>query len=176
MRYTYCPQCGVEFAKNEQERFNNEQKNIRCGNCPFVFYNNPNPAVSAIIKNTKGEVLLTKRGIEPFKGDWDLPGGFVDYGELPDEAMLRELEEELGIKKVIDMNFLDMYSVDYINEGREDEKMNVLNIVFEVFVDESEINGAKDDIEEFEFFSIEKLPKNIAFDEQKKFFESVFGE
>ena len=174
MKYVYCPQCGTEFSAEEQKRFEIQQNNISCGKCPFVFYNNPNPAISAIIKNVNGKVLLTKRGIEPFKGDWDLPGGFIDYGELPQDAVLRELEEELGIKKVKDIEFLNVFNVDYVNEGREDERIQVLTMVFNVIIDESEITGASDDVEEYRFFKVENLPKNIAFPEQGKFFNAHF--
>ena len=174
MKYRYCPQCGVEFTESEQKRFEVEQRNISCEKCPFVFYNNPNPAVSAVIRNDNGEFLLTKRGIEPFKGDWDLPGGFIDYGESPEEAILRELEEELGIKVVKEIEMSDMFNVDYVNEGREDEKIQVLTIVFEIVIDESEITGAKDDVEEYKFFNSKNFPKNIAFPEQEQFFNAYF--
>ncbi len=174
MKYRYCPQCGVEFIKGEQERFDNDQKNISCKECPFVFYNNPSPAVSAIIRNDKGEVLLTKRGIEPFKGCWDLPGGFIDNGESPEEAIYRELEEELGIKKMNKIEMCDMFNVDYVNEGREDERIQVLTIVFEISIDESEISGANDDVEEYKFFNIKEFPEKIAFFEQKQFFKAYF--
>lgn len=175
MKYRYCPQCGVEYRIEEQNRFEEKQDKIICNECPFVFYNNPIPAVSAIIRNDKNQVLLTKRGIEPFKGHWDLPGGFVDHGEMPDEAIIRELEEELGIKSVKSLEFVDMFDVDYVNEGREDERMQVLTIMFEVEVDESEIVEAKDDVEEFIFFDEENFPKEIAFPQQEKFFKAYFN-
>ena len=59
-------------------------------------YRNPALAVDAAVRRGN-EVLLIQRGNEPWKGAWALPGGFVDYGEDPRDAVLRELEEETGV-------------------------------------------------------------------------------
>jgi 8-oxo-dGTP diphosphatase len=60
-------------------------------------YRNPKLTVDAIVPMGEG-VVLVKRGRAPFVGSWVLPGGFVDYGERPEEACLRELREEAGIE------------------------------------------------------------------------------
>ena len=60
-------------------------------------YRNPALAVDAAVRRGD-QVLLIQRGNEPWKGAWALPGGFVDYGEDPTDAVLRELEEETGYK------------------------------------------------------------------------------
>ena len=57
----------------------------------------PALAVDAIIQTPRGVVLI-KRGKEPFKGLWALPGGFVRYGESVERAARREAEEETGLK------------------------------------------------------------------------------
>ena len=58
-----------------------------------------NPALAVDAAGRRGaEVLLIQRGNEPWKGASALPGGFVDYGEDPRDAVLRELEEETGLK------------------------------------------------------------------------------
>ncbi|MCA9644056.1 MAG: NUDIX hydrolase, partial [Myxococcales bacterium] len=46
------------------------------------------------------KVLLVQRAGEPFRGSWALPGGFVDMEETTDQAALRELEEETGVRDV----------------------------------------------------------------------------
>ena len=177
MKYVYCPQCGTEFSKDEQKRFEEKQDKISCLNCPFTFYNNPNPSVSAIIRNANNEYLLTERGIEPFKGDWDFPGGFINYGELPEEALYRELNEELGIKDsdIEKVKFVGVYNTDYVNEGREEEKILVLTLVYEVEIKDNTDFKANDDVTEFKFFNLQQLPKNIAFPEQRKFMSKYFG-
>ena len=65
-------------------------------------YRNQALAVDAAVRRGD-QVLLIQRGNEPWKGAWALPGGFVDYGEDPTDAVLRELQEETGqeTKKLI---------------------------------------------------------------------------
>ncbi len=59
---------------------------------------NPVPVVSCLVRNSKGNLLLIKRGIEPEKGKWALPGGFQEVNETSEEAGRRELFEETGVK------------------------------------------------------------------------------
>ena len=65
-------------------------------NCEICAFKNPKATVTAIIiKNNK--ILLLKRNEEPFKGNWDLPGGYMQEDETPDQTLKREIKEELGI-------------------------------------------------------------------------------
>ena len=67
---------------------------MRCKLCKF---NNPKGTVTAVvIKN--GALLVLKRNEEPFKGMWDLPGGYMNAGEMPEQAIRREFKEELGVE------------------------------------------------------------------------------
>lgn len=58
----------------------------------------PIATVGAIIKNDEGKILLTKRNIEPFKGQWCLPGGHIDENEEALDAVIREAKEETGLE------------------------------------------------------------------------------
>jgi len=72
----------------------------RCETCGNDTWPKPSLAVDAIAtRNGKNgmEVLLIRRGNDPWKGEWAFPGGFVDEGEDPKDAVLRELLEETGI-------------------------------------------------------------------------------
>lgn len=60
-------------------------------------YKNPKLTVDALVP-MRGGVLLVKRARPPFEGAWVLPGGYVDYSERPEDAVLRELREEAGIE------------------------------------------------------------------------------
>src|SRR5258708_26491314 len=71
---------------------------------PFT-YQYPRPAMTVVcvvfgFDESELKVLLIERGLEPFKGRWALPGGFVRLEETLDEAARRELEEEAGLKNV----------------------------------------------------------------------------
>jgi len=90
----YCPQCG----KCLREKLVEERKRLVCQNCGYIEYRNPIPVVAGVLtKPDQLEVLLIKRGIEPGKGKWALPGGFMEEDESSEEAVLREIKEELGV-------------------------------------------------------------------------------
>ena len=57
----------------------------------------PIATVAAIIKNDEGKILLTRRNVEPFKGQWCLPGGHIDQFEDTSDAVVREAKEEIGL-------------------------------------------------------------------------------
>ena len=66
--------------------------------CELCKFNNPKGSVTAVIIRD-GKLLLLKRNEEPFKGMWDLPGGYMEENELPEETLRRELKEELGVEE-----------------------------------------------------------------------------
>jgi len=71
--------------------------------------------VGCIIEK-EGEILLTLRNVEPFKDYWCVPGGHIDFGETPEEAVKREVEEETGLK--IKPKFFGYYNEFYEGIGR----------------------------------------------------------
>ena len=88
--FNYCPKCGKKTLQGNPRR-------IECSACGFVFYFNAASAVAAIIQKDN-TILLTTRAREPEKGKLDLPGGFVDHNETAQEALQREIREELNIE------------------------------------------------------------------------------
>ena len=172
MLYNYCPKCGVSYTEEVLNNFLKDKKRLFCKKCGFIFYNNPKPAVSAIIRNKSGEVLFTKRAIEPYIGWWDLPGGFMEYGESPEEALVREVKEELGIDAVI-KNFLGTFHQFYENLGRKDEKYSLIVLIYLIELQNNTEIKVGDDVEQYNFFSLINFPKRIAFSGQRKFIKKV---
>lgn len=70
-----------------------------CPSCETTFFRDPKLVVTALIEQD-GRVLLVQRDIEPGRGLWGLPGGYVDWNEHPETAMVRECEEETGAQVV----------------------------------------------------------------------------
>lgn len=90
--FSYCPVCGsAHFVQNNE-------KSKRCESCGFVFYMNASAAVAAFIVNNSGDLLVCRRGKNPEIGTLDLPGGFIDNNETAEEAICREISEELNAK------------------------------------------------------------------------------
>ncbi|MFW6022692.1 MAG: NUDIX domain-containing protein, partial [Halanaerobiaceae bacterium] len=91
-KYNFCPTCGDKL--NEDKIDGHMRKH--CRKCNFVHYINPKPAVGIVaVKDEK--ILLIKRGVDPGKGTWSLPSGFIEIDESAEEACLRELKEETGL-------------------------------------------------------------------------------
>ncbi|MFP4016031.1 MAG: NUDIX hydrolase [Halanaerobiales bacterium] len=90
--YNYCPVCGDELGQDEIDGYMRKH----CKHCDFVHYINPKPAVGIIALKGR-EIALIKRGVEPGKGNWSLPSGFIESDETAEEACLRELKEETGM-------------------------------------------------------------------------------
>lgn len=109
-KFRYCPVCGS--PKFEEHDF----KSKRCADCGFTYYFNSAAAVVAIIVNEKGEMLVGRRGEEPAKGTLDLIGGFADCGEGTEDAMKREIKEEIGLE-VGDMTYLFSLPNTYLYSG-----------------------------------------------------------
>lgn len=88
----YCPHCGSgRFEARSAKEF-------LCGACGFNFFANSAAAVLALVRDRRGRLLLTRRARDPWAGALDLPGGFVDPGESAEDALRREMAEELGVR------------------------------------------------------------------------------
>jgi ADP-ribose pyrophosphatase YjhB (NUDIX family) len=122
-----------------------------CPACGFVQF--ANPRVAAVVFVTDGDrVLLVKRGVPPEQGRWALAAGFVEFGEPPEAAALREMKEETGLDIVIErMLGLSFNAAD-----------KVIVILYQGrFVGGTLAGG--DDVEEARWFSRDELPE-LAFE------------
>jgi 8-oxo-dGTP diphosphatase len=130
---------------------------MTCGTCDSVYYAHSTPAVAAALVRD-GKILLARRANEPFAGRWDTPGGFVDAGEDPREALRRELREETGLEIEVG-SFRGAFSDTY-GDGAEDAP--VLNLVWDARVVSGDGEPA-DDVSELRWFGPEELPPDEEF-------------
>ncbi len=105
-KYKYCPLCAHELETSLIDGMERQS----CPACHFIHFENPLPT-TVCIAELEGQVLLIKRGIEPRKGHWTLPSGFIELGETPEASCLRELSEETGMTGKI-ANLIGVYHAD----------------------------------------------------------------
>ncbi len=110
-----------------------------------------------VIKNKK--ILLIKRKNPPFQGKWALPGGFVEYGETTEDAVVREVFEESGLKTKIHQ-LAGVYS-----DPNRDPRGHTITIVYILDIIDGELK-ADDDASDVKFFSVKNLP-SLSFDHRE---------
>ena len=145
--FTHCPACGSDkFVQNNV-------KSKRCVSCGYVFYINASAAVAAFIVNEKGDLLVCKRGKEPEKGTMDLPGGFVDENETAEEAISREIAEELNAK-VVESDYLFSLPNQYEYSGLT---VPTLDMFFSCKLESTMNLKPADDVEDCFFVPLNKV-------------------
>ncbi|MEK6719355.1 MAG: NUDIX hydrolase [Chloroflexota bacterium] len=91
----YCTRCGGDLRLGPVE--GEDRDRLACASCGHVAYVNPRLVVTTIPLLGTGEVVLLRRGIEPGRGWWAQPGGFLEVDETVTEAAIRETHEETGL-------------------------------------------------------------------------------
>ena len=119
-----------------------------CPECGHDGFHNPALAVDALVK--RGDtILLIQRGRDPWKGSWALPGGFVDHGEDPKDAAIRELAEETGLSGQM------VGLVTVRGDPLRDPRKHVVSIVYEVQADGDDEPVGGDDADDARFWPID---------------------
>ncbi len=145
--FIFCPVCGSQHFDLQN------QKSMRCQHCDFSMYVNPSAAVAAFIVNDREELLVTIRAKDPEKGSCDLPGGFVDEEESAEEALIRELHEELGID-VKELEYLFSLPNQYLYSGWT---IPTLDLFFRVKIGTDIVPVAADDVAACAFVPLDQL-------------------
>ena len=91
----FCPSCGGPLAPRTIKE--GEPERPVCARCGHVVYLDPKVAVGTVITDGNGDIALVRRAIEPGYGKWVFPGGYVDRGEVPIVAAVREAREEASL-------------------------------------------------------------------------------
>ena len=107
------------------------------------------------------KVLLVKRGIEPFKGKWAIPGGFIQINESLEDAAKRELLQETGIKNIY------MEQLYTFGDPKRDPRERVITVAYMALIPNENLRlRATTDASDVTWFSIKSLPE-LAFDHTK---------
>ena len=145
--YQFCPYCAEPYRERGQAQ--------TCQSCDRTVWHNSSPCAGAMILR-EGRLLLVKRGVEPFRGWWDIPGGFLQPGEHPAEGAAREVLEETGLRVAIG-ELVGTYVDEYGEGGKY-----TLTMYYMAGVVDGEAR-AGDDAVAIEWFSLGELPEKVAF-------------
>ena len=151
----YCSNCG---NKNERGHIDGNTR-FHCVKCKAIHYENPKPTATLICP--KGDsILLGRRAFDPGKGEWGLPGGFMELNETLEEAALRELKEETNLDGKV-TKILGTCS----HYGSVFGDILLIGLV--VQINDWSIMNEGDDIYDLQFFDLDNSP-DLAFDCHRK--------
>jgi ADP-ribose pyrophosphatase YjhB (NUDIX family) len=128
-----------------------------CSACGFVFYQHSRVAVGGLVERD-GRVLLARRRDAPYRGWWDVPGGYLEEGEHPEDGVRREFLEETGlVVRPVRLLAVLMDRVPY-----DGLTFDTLNFFYVLEAEAGEPDPA-DDVTELRWFAPEELPARVAF-------------
>jgi 8-oxo-dGTP diphosphatase len=156
----FCSFCGGHLEEVVVEG----RSRKRCVQCGRINYVNPTPAVGLLAARQPNLVMLVRRTVPPEIGHWCLPGGFIEMGETPEDAVHRELLEETGLRCTIDRLF-DVGTV--INGFYGD----VIVLAYVITI-AGGTPRAGDDADRIDYFPASDLPP-IAFKSHVRFIERL---
>lgn len=150
MQFKYCPNCASDSIEFD------DIKKYSCPDCGLEYYHNTASAVIAILVY-KGKIVFTIRNQNPSKGCLDLPGGFSDPDETAEEAVRREVKEELSVE-LEKIEYLGTFPNTYFYK---DFQYTTCDVVYVSEISELPYNIEKEEISEIRLIS----PTEIPFDE-----------
>ncbi|MCC6169306.1 MAG: NUDIX hydrolase [Caldilineaceae bacterium] len=155
--FVYCPYCATRLER--RERFLRVRPT--CPACGFVQFLDPKVAVIGMV-TWYDRVLLIRRGVEPMAGSWALPGGYMDAGEMPEAALVRELQEEVGLTVQV-QRLLSIYPM----AGRGPNSGGIV-LAYHALVDGGDSTPpalcCADDAREAAWLRADQLPDDLAFE------------
>lgn len=162
--FIYCPRCA---SRLEHKVVFNRTRPC-CAKCGFIHFRDPKVAVVAFV--TFGDkLLLICRAVDPGRGMWALPGGFMDAGEMPEDALRRELDEEVGLSIRI-VRLLDIFPMDGTSKDEDETEPAdrpsrgiVLAYAAEPASDDLITLQSMDDVSAAGWFGADELPDDMAF-------------
>lgn len=152
----FCYRCGGLLTSRSHP--DDSRPREICTLCGRIHYRNAKPCAGALVERD-GRLLLVKRAIEPYRGCWDIPGGFLEADEHPEVGAAREVREETGLL----VELTDLFGIYMGRYSYDDEGVTCLNVYYSARV----IGGTErpsDDAAGLAWFGPDEVPDEIAFD------------
>ncbi len=147
--YAYCPSCAASMTT----RLVGDKPRRVCPECNFIYFTDPKVAVGVAVVQDD-QILLVRRSMNPGRGKWSLPAGYVDRGEDPKETAVRECFEETNLTVAIS-GLIDVYHNAASQGGAS------IFILYQAQLTGGQLQ-AGDDADAAGFFALDQLPE-IAF-------------
>ena len=152
--------CGAPYPASQIDPFH-----LACPACGFILHENLRASVGALVLQDH-QLLLVKRAIDPHIGSWDVPGGFTEPNEHPEQSVKREVKEELGVT----CRVLRLFGVYAPNPYLYLEKLVYTCDLFYLVSIGRGLLKPSDDINGYRWFPLDHLPKDpdLAFPSTRK--------
>lgn len=151
-RAKHCPLCGAALVRGPVEG----RDRTRCGACSFILFENPASAAAAVVLDARRHVLLIRRAIEPYRGQWALPAGYQEIDETLERAAVREVREETGLEIEV-VALLDLFFV-------PEDLRKPANVAVYLCRPVGGVLAAGEDALEAAWFDLEALPSDLGFE------------
>lgn len=123
-----------------------------CDHCEFIHYENPKVVVGSVVRH-EGKILLCRRAIEPRKGFWTIPAGYMELGESPQAGAKREAMEEANA----DLNLSELLAVYNV------KRLSQVQLIYRATMNSPSFSAGEESLE-VKLFSWDEIPwEDIAF-------------
>lgn len=147
--FAYCPKCATSLVT----RLVGDKPRRACPNCGYIYFTDPKVGVGVLVVEN-GRLLLVRRAVNPQKGKWSIPAGFVDSGEDPQKTAVRETLEETNLEVLI----TGLEDVAFNPDAKPGQAGASIFIMYR-----AELRGghlqAGDDADDAKFFDLHELPE-----------------
>jgi ADP-ribose pyrophosphatase YjhB (NUDIX family) len=156
----FCARCGTALVDREIDG----RMRRACGRCGFVVYQHPAVgAVAAVVRH--GSVLLVRRRLEPFRGHWTMPAGYLELEEEPWDTARRETREETGIE-------IEQVELLAVMTNLDDHRRRGVVVAYLARPVGGELR-AGDDAEDARYFELARLPEKLGFANNHRLLEEL---
>ena len=160
-RAKHCPLCAATLVQVRREG----RERAHCSACSFVLYENPAAASAGLVLDERRRVLLVRRAIEPYRGQWALPAGYQEIDEPPAQTAVREVLEESGIE----VRVLSLFDLIFVPE----DLRRPANVAIYLCAPVGGVLRAGEDALEAAWFDLEELPPDLGFENGPRILERL---